>query len=136
MKKLHAAVLLLTAALATTSAPVDSAELVRQFTGNGNGTTPVFTVESPWLLDWRLDGPDWQTDGRASRFSALEITLVNADNGRHVGRVKYTKSVGNGLRMFETSGRFQFKVSTTHARWTMRVEQLTREEAALYKPKE
>ncbi|MEL7186210.1 MAG: hypothetical protein AAFN50_07215 [Pseudomonadota bacterium] len=113
----------------------NAAELVREFKGTGNTTTASFAVEGPWLLDWRLESPAWQTDSRASRFSALEITLVEANTGRHVGRVKYTKRVGNGLRLFESSGRYQLKISTTHARWTVRIEQLTEEEAELYTPK-
>ena len=126
----------LTLLLITATASVNAAELVREFKGTGNATTASFEVEGPWLLDWRLESPKWQTDSRASRFSALEITLVEATTGRHVGRVTWTQSVGDGLRLFDFSGRYALKVSTTHARWTVRVEQLTREEAELYTPKE
>ena len=66
----------------------------------------------------------------------MEITLIEADSGRHVGRVKWTQSVGNGLRMFKTSGRYRLKITTTHARWKIKIEQLTEEEAKLYTPKE
>ena len=113
-----------------------AAELVREFKGTGDTTTTTFTVESPWLLDWHLQSPKWQTDSRPSRFSAIEITLVEAGSGRHVGRVKWTQSVGNGLRLFEAGGRYQLKISTTHARWRIRIEQLTAEEAKLYTPRE
>ena len=114
----------------------NSAELVREFNGEGDTTTAAFTVESPWLIDWHLQSPKWQTDSRPSRFSAMEITLIEAQSGRHVGRVKWTQSVGNGLRMFNTSGRYRLKITTTHARWKIRIEQLTDEEAKLYTPKE
>lgn len=125
----------LTLLLILLTGSANAAELVREFKGTGNSTTMSFEVEGPWLLDWRLESPSWQTDSRASRFSALEITLVEASTGRHVGRVKYTKSVGNGLRLFDFDGRYQLKISTTHARWTVRIEQLTEEEAELYTPK-
>ncbi len=122
-------------ALVAWSATASPAELVREFNGAGDTTTATFTVESPWIIDWHLLSPKWQTDSRPSRFSAIEITLVEAQSGRHVGRVKWTQSVGNGVRLFETSGRYKLKITTTHARWKVRVEQLTPEEAKLYTPK-
>ena len=112
------------------------AETVREFKGSRNATTAVFTVEAPWLLDWRLDGPTWQSDGRASKFSALEITLIEAGSGRHVGRVVYTKMIGNGVRLFERAGSYQLKVSTSHGRWSAKIQELTPEEARQYSPRE
>lgn len=126
----------LTLLLTLFAATANAGELVREFKGTGDTTTASFEVEGPWLLDWRLESPKWQTDSRASRFSALEITLVEANTGRHVGRVKWTQSVGDGLRLFDFSGRYALKISTTHARWTVRIEQLTKEEAKLYTPRE
>lgn len=126
----------LTLLLILFTASVNAGELVREFKGTGNTTTASFEVEGPWLVDWRLESPKWQTDSRASRFSALEITLVEANTGRHVGRVAWTQSVGDGLRLFDLTGRYALKVSTTHARWTIRIEQLTDEEAKLYTPKD
>ncbi len=114
----------------------DAGHTVREFRGNGNTTTATFTVESPWLLDWRLDGDNWRSGGVESRFIALDITLVDSDTGRHVGRVKHTKYVGNGLRLFDTGGRYHLRISTTLARWTVKIEQITPEEARLYTPKE
>ncbi len=48
-----------------------AAETIKEFRGTGNTTTSIFTVESPWLLDWRLDG-DYE------QLIALDITLVEA----------------------------------------------------------
>ena len=103
-------------------------ETVKEFRGTGNSTTSIFTVESPWLLDWRLDG-DFE------KLVALDITLVEAHTGRHVGRVLHTKRKGNGLKLFNYAGQYQLRVSSTLARWTLKVQQIEPEEAELYTPR-
>lgn len=119
---------LLAAALLFIAAPADAKTRVAEFKGTGNSTTAIFRVESPWILDWRLDGDFDQLVG-------LEITLIEAKNSHHVGRVLYTKRRGNGVKLFNTAGLYQLRISSTLARWTVRIEQLTREEAELYTPK-
>jgi len=114
--------------LAVTSATAQGATRVTEFKGSGNSTTAVFRVESPWVLDWRLDGDYEQMMG-------LEITLVEAKTGKHLGRVLYTKRRGNGVKLFHTAGLYQLRISSTLARWTVKIDQLTREEAELYTPK-
>ena len=101
---------------------------VAEFSGTGNSTTAIFRVESPWILDWRLDGDFDQLVG-------LEITLIEAKTSRHVGRVLYTKRRGNGVKLFRSAGLYQLRISSTLARWTVKIDQLTREEAELYTPK-
>lgn len=105
-----------------------AAETVREFSGDSNTMTPIFTVQSPWLLDWRLDG-DYDT------LVALDITLVEARTGRHVGRVLHTKYKGNGVKLFDEGGTYQLRVSATFARWRIKIEQITDEEAKLYTPR-
>ena len=119
---------MLVAVLAFAAAPTDAKTRVAEFKGTGDATTAIFRVESPWILDWRLDGDFDQLVG-------LEITLVEAKNSRHVGRVLYTKRRGNGVKLFQTSGLYQLRISSTLARWSVKIEQLTREEAELYTPK-
>jgi len=46
-----------------------------------------------------------------------------------------TKLPGNGVRLIEQGGRYSLKVDATVTNWTLKVEQLTREEAELYTPK-
>ena len=111
------------------AAPAVSKETVREFSGSGNATTATFTVESPWIIDWRLDG-DYDT------LVALDVTLIDARNGRHIGRVLHTKAKGNGVRLFNLTGRYQLRISSTLARWRLKVEQLTAEEAELYTPRQ
>ena len=101
---------------------------VAEFSGTGNSTTAIFRVDSPWILDWRLDGDFDQLVG-------LEITLIEAKTSRHVGRVLYTKRRGNGVKLFRSAGLYQLRISSTLARWTVKIDQLTREEAELYTPK-
>ncbi|NCF52083.1 hypothetical protein GWP57_10770 [Gammaproteobacteria bacterium] len=108
--------------------PASAAELVREFSGSGNTTTVAFHVESPWIMDWRLDA-DYD------QLVALDITLVEAKTGRHIGRVLHTKNKGNGVKLFYEAGNYQLRISSTLARWRIKIEQLTDEEAQLYVPK-
>ena len=110
------------------AAPADAKKRVAEFSGSGNTTTAVFRVESPWVLDWRLNGD-------FDQLLALEITLVEAKNSRHVGRVVYTKRRGNGVKLFHQGGLYQLRINSTLARWNVKIDQLTREEAELYTPK-
>lgn len=125
---MHARLTLLMVVLLAVATPADAKTRVAEFKGTGNTTTAIFRVESPWILDWRLDGDFDQLVG-------LEITLIEARTSRHVGRVLYTKRRGNGVKLFNTSGLYQLRISSTLARWTVRIEQLTREEAEMYTPK-
>ncbi|MEO1247499.1 MAG: hypothetical protein AAFX56_17605 [Pseudomonadota bacterium] len=103
-------------------------QLVKEFRGTGNTTTASFQVEGPWILDWRLDG-DYDT------MIALDVQLIEARTGKHMGRILRTKYKGNGVQLFEEGGRYQLRISSTLARWTFKIEQLTPEEAELYTPR-
>jgi hypothetical protein len=116
------------ALLALVVSSVQGAQLVREFRGTNNSMTPAFTVEAPWLMDWRLDGD-------FDQLVALEVTLVEAKTGRHVGQVLHTKRKGNGVRLFRQGGTYQLRVSGSLARWTFKIQQLTPEEAELYTPR-
>ena len=124
----HVKVLASATLLLLTLTTVDGKQTVREFRGNDSRTTPEFTVAAPWILDWRLDG-DYD------QLVALEVTLIEADTGRHVGQVVHTKRKNNGVRLFKQGGTFQFRVSGSLARWTLKVEELTDEEAEYYTPK-
>lgn len=102
--------------------------LVKEFRGTESMTTATFTVDDPWLLDWRLDG-DYDA------LIALDISLVEANTGKHVGRVLHTKRKGNGLKLFKHAGRYQLRVSSTLARWTLKIKQIQPEEEELYTPR-
>ena len=121
------------ALIATATTAVTANELVREFKGTGNTTTAAFSVQSPWLLDWRLDS---DYDLRI----ALDIVLIDAETGQFLGGVKSgTRNNvtyrSNGLRLFHTGGRYKLRISSSLARWSIKIEQLTDEEAELYTPR-
>lgn len=104
-----------------------AAELVRQFSGDRSTETVEFEVKAPWLIDWRVnsDFPD---------SMGVEVTLVNA-SGAYEGRVFKTERPDNGVRLMQESGRYFFKVESTVSSWTLKVQQLSAEEAEQYTPK-
>lgn len=103
-------------------------EQVVQFSGTDNATTAEFEVTAPWILDWRVNS-DFQSS------MAIEISLVDGDTGFQKGLILQTKRPNNGVRLFNESGKFRFRISSTLARWDLKVEELSREEAELYKPR-
>lgn len=105
-----------------------SAELVREFKGRNSTTTGSFSVDGPWLLDWRLDS-DYED------FIALDVTLIDARTGQHVGRVMHTKRKGNGLKLFTEPGTYQLRISSSMARWTIKIQSIDEEELERYTPK-
>ncbi len=120
--------LLLCLTLAGFVSDVYSKELVREFTGSGNSTTAEFEVAAPWVLDWRVSG-------EFTGSLAMQVDLIKSPGSEYVGKVVETKWVSDGVRLFDEGGRYRFKVSSTFANWTLRVVQLSREEAKAYTPK-
>ena len=106
----------------------NSKELIREFKGTGNKTTTEFEVKAPWIVDWR-------THGDYPGQMAVEVNLATV-SGEYVGKIVTTKYVDNGVRLFDEGGTFVLKVDSSLASWTLRVVQLTRQEAETYIPKE
>ena len=119
----------LTLLLLALSAPAAAEQLVREFSGSRTLQTPEFEVEAPWLIDWRVNSEFEDSMG-------LAIVLLNAPTGTHAGTVMKTKHRGNGLHLMEVGGRFSLKVDAVLANWTIKVIQLTPEEAKAYTPKQ
>ena len=111
------------------SAPAAAEQLVREFSGSRTIQTAEFEVQAPWLIDWRVNSEFEDSMG-------LAIVLLNAPSGTHAGTVMKTKHRGNGLRLMEQGGRFSLKVDAVLADWTIKVIQLTPEEAKAYTPKD
>ena len=108
--------------------PALPGEVVREFKGSRSVDTAEFEVKAPWVLEWRV----------SSEFAnalAIDLALIEAGTGIHQGSVLKTKNTGNGARLFDQSGHFYFRVSSTMATWSLRVEQLTPGEAEGYTPK-
>jgi hypothetical protein len=103
-------------------------ELVREFRGERSTETAEFEVRAPWLIDWRVNSDYAESMG-------FDVELLSAPTDVHAGRVVKTKRRGNGLRLVNESGRFRFKIESALAYWTIKVIQLTPEEAEAYSPK-
>lgn len=112
-----------------TPAPEASAEeLIKQFSGSRGTNTLEFDVRAPWILDWRVTG-------ELSKVVAVEVAMFNAGTGAYEGVVLKTKVAGNGVKLFNESGRYYFRVDAAMMNWTLKVIQLTKEEAEQYTPK-
>lgn len=109
--------------------PVTGAQVVREYSGQGAQITSEFEVQAPWILDWRVNS-------EFQKAMAIEVHLVDGLTGFQEGLILKTKYPGNGVRLFNESGRFRLRISATLARWNLRIEQLTPEEAELYTPRQ
>ena len=103
-------------------------KLVREFSGSRSVYTADFPVQAPWLIDWRVSSPN-------PRSMSISITLIDARTDAHAGRVVQSMREGDGLRLMDQSGVFRFRIDAEETEWTIRVMQLNRDEAELYKPK-
>jgi len=102
---------------------------VVEFMGTGNQTTREFIVRAPWLLDWRLNS-DY------NKMISFDLDLVDGTTGVLIGNIKSAKTLGNGVRLFDTSGTYRFRIHGSFIRWHLKVKQLTPAEAERYTPRE
>jgi hypothetical protein len=106
-----------------------STGVVREFSGTSSMTTADFEVDAPWILDWRVNG-DFPA------MLGLQITLINAKNGSHVGQVvKVSDRAADGVSLFQQGGRYRIRVDSTLARWSIRIQEISKDDAKLYTPK-
>jgi len=103
-------------------------KILREFHGTGNTVTAEFSVNGPWLLDWRLNG-DYEY------MIGIDITLLDGRTGRSIGQILRTKRRGNGVKLFEEGGRYKLRIDSTLAKWDLKVIQITAAEAELYTPR-
>lgn len=103
-------------------------QLIVEFKGRGNVTTAEFKVQAPWILDWRINS-DYD------RQLSFDLDLVDGRTGVLKGSILRTKSIGNGVRLFNESGSYRFRINGSFMNWHLKVKQLSRAEAALYTPK-
>lgn len=117
-----------TLALAALCGAAGAEELVAEFQGTGNQTTAAFEVEAPWILDWRVN-----SDYNA--MISFDLDLVDATTGMLQGNILRGKALGNGVRMFNTGGKYRLRMSASFIRWHLKVIELTPAEAERYEPK-
>ncbi len=105
-----------------------SQQLVAEFRGSSNTTTTEFEVQAPWILDWRVTGNYSQSVG-------FELMLLDGKTRMHKGTVLLLKRTGNGVKLFNESGTFRFRISSGLANYHLKVEEISEEEAKLYTPR-
>jgi hypothetical protein len=103
-------------------------EMIAEFQGSGNRQTVEFTVKAPWILDWRINS-DY------NKMVSFDLDLVDGTSGVLVGNILRAKALGNGVRMFNTSGKYRFRINASFIRWHLKVKELTAAEAELYTPR-
>jgi hypothetical protein len=103
-------------------------QLVAEFNGSGNRTTAEFKVTGPWILDWRINS-------NYSHMLSFDLDLVEARTGVLKGVVLRRKTLGNGVRLFNDSGTYKFRINGSFIDWHLKVKKLTPAEAELYTPR-
>lgn len=103
-------------------------DLIVEFKGRGNQTTAEFKAQGPWILDWRINS-DY-----AHQIS-FDLDLVDGRTGVLKGSVLRTKRIGNGVRLFNESGSYRFRVNGSFMNWHLKVIELSRAEAQQYTPR-
>ncbi len=103
-------------------------DLIVEFKGSGNRTTAEFKVRGPWILDWRINS-DY------TRMLAFDLDLVDGRTGVLKGNILRTKILGNGVRLFNQSGSYRFRINGSFIDWHLKVKKLTPAEAELYTPR-
>jgi len=106
---------------------VQSQGVVVEFQGTTNTTTREFEVQGPWLLNWRITG----------NYSAVgfEFFLLDGKTRMHKGVILRTRRTGNGVKLFQESGSFRFRISSGLANYHLKVEEISEEDAELYTPR-
>ncbi len=107
---------------------VSAEELIVEFKGSGNRTTAEFNVRGPWILDWRINS-DY------THMLAFDLDLVDGRTGVLKGNILRTKILGNGVRLFNQSGSYRFRINGSFIDWHLKVKKLTPAEAELYTPR-
>lgn len=128
MRKQQVARIALVLALGFAAQEVAAERMIAQFSGESNRNTGSFEARAPWIMDWIVSG-------EAGQYEVVDIALVNADTGVFEGVAVRSKTAGNGVRLFEQSGRFYFRVDASMMNWKIKVIELSPEEAERYKPK-
>lgn len=129
MNKIYCIAISLVFALASQATPAE--ELIVEFKGTGNRTTATFEARGPWILDWRINS-DY------NKMISFDLDLLDGSTGMLQGNIMRMKALEygrNGVRMFNESGKFRFRVNGSFVNWHFKVKQLTPAEAELYKPK-
>jgi hypothetical protein len=94
-----------------------------RLTGSGSDRPPPVTIDGPWLMEW-------STKSDQPLLASIEIRLYDANSGEYLGKVAELKGTGNGVKLFESPGSYQFVIVGTFVDWDIRIEAVDAERAA------
>ena len=103
-------------------------QLVAEFQGTTNTTTPEFEVQAPWLLNWRVTGNYTGAVG-------FELVLLDGKTRMNKGVILRIRRRGNGVKLFNESGTFRLRISSGLANYHLKIEEISEEDAKLYTPR-
>ena len=126
--RLHIVRLILLIAVASIGVNAQGQQAVAEFSGNNNKTTTEFEVQAPWILSWRVTGSYTGSVG-------FELMLIDGKTRAHKGVILRLRRTGNGVKLFNESGTFRFRISAGLANYHLKVEEISEEDAKLYTPK-
>jgi hypothetical protein len=66
---------------------------------------------------------------------SFDLDLIDGTTGILIGNIKSAKSLGNGVSLFKSGGKYRFRIHGSFIRWHLKVKELTLEEAELYTPR-
>ena len=127
MKTMRVFATALGAALLVAASGASAEEVVARYSGSGSGNTPEFEARAPWIMEWVVSGEEGQ-------YEVIEIGLVNASTGQYEGVAVKSKMAGSGVRLFENSGHYYFRIASSLMNWHINVIELTEDEAKQYQP--
>ena len=110
------------------AANAQAQRVVAEYSGNSNTTTTEFEVQAPWILNWRVTGNYTGSLG-------FELMLLDGKTRMHKGVILRLRRTGNGVKLFNESGTFRFRISAGLANYHLKVEEISEEDAKLYTPK-
>lgn len=126
--RLRIATLLLSIGIGFIGVDVQAQRAVAEFSGNNNTTTTEFEVKAPWILNWRVTGNYTGSVG-------FELMLLDGKTRMHKGVILRLRRTGNGVKLFNESGTFRFRISSGLANYHLKVEEISEEDAKLYTPR-
>ena len=115
-------------ALCCIGVSVQSQSVGVEFQGSNNTTTREFEVQAPWIMNWRVTGNYTNSVG-------FELMLLDGKTRAHKGVILRLRRTGNGVKLFNESGSYRFRISSGLANWHLKVEEISEEEAKLYTPR-
>lgn len=121
MKKYFPSVYLCTVVLMCNMPTAANSEVV-EFAGEGNGKSPVFSVNGPWTIDWAAHS-------EFPLLASFEMRLHSGSSGEIIGKVAEIEGTGRGLRLLEEAGTYQISIVGRSVEWDIEVVEVSAAQA-------